>query len=113
MYERIGKTNRDIFDVYFFFKQNWEINRDIVEHRSGMKFRELIYKCIALLESVDNKYILDGLGELINESQKDWARAKYYRKMLPHDAKPESHLLYLTPSGTSRKLDVPPSRGKD
>ena len=35
MYERIGKTNRDIFDVYFFLKDNWPVNKQIVEKKSG------------------------------------------------------------------------------
>ena len=76
MYERIGKTSRDIFDVYFFFKQNWEINRTLVEARAGMPYKEVLKKCIELLEKMDNKHILDGLGELLTSSQKDWARAK-------------------------------------
>jgi predicted nucleotidyltransferase component of viral defense system len=76
MYERIGKTSRDIFDVYFFYKKMWEINKTIVEARAEMSFKELLQKCIDKLEQMDNKHILDGLGELITESQKDWARAK-------------------------------------
>jgi predicted nucleotidyltransferase component of viral defense system len=76
MYERIGKTSRDVFDVYFFFKKNWEINRDIVESRAGMPYKDLLARCIEMLEKMDNKHILDGLGELLTESQKDWARAK-------------------------------------
>ncbi|MFA6251386.1 MAG: nucleotidyl transferase AbiEii/AbiGii toxin family protein [Candidatus Paceibacterota bacterium] len=76
MYERIEKTSRDIFDVYFFFKNNWEINKKIVEERSGMSFKETLIKCIEKLEKMDNKHILDGLGELISSSQKDWAREK-------------------------------------
>ncbi len=76
MYERIGKTSRDVFDVYFFFKKNWEINRDIVESRAGMPYKDLLVKCIEMLEKMDNKHILDGLGELLSEPQKDWARAK-------------------------------------
>lgn len=76
MYERIGKTSRDIFDVYFFEKKNWDINRTIVEERSGMSFKETLVTCVELLEKMDNKHILDGLGELITDSQKDWARAK-------------------------------------
>jgi len=76
MYERIGKTSRDIFDVYFFSRHGWEINKGIVEQRAGMSFEELLNKCIELLEKMDNKHILDGLGELLDEKQKDWARAK-------------------------------------
>lgn len=76
MYERIGKTSRDIYDVYFFGKQNWEINKTIVEQRSGMSFKDILDQCVELLENIDNKHILDGLGELLTDSQKDWARAK-------------------------------------
>lgn len=76
MIERLGKTSRDVYDVYFFEKNNWEINKDIVEARSKMIFNETIVKCIQLLEKMDNKHILDGLGELLTEPQKDWAREK-------------------------------------
>ena len=76
MYERVGKTSRDIFDVYFFEKKGWEINKTIVEARSGMSFKDTLVKCIELLEKMDNRHILDGLGELLTEPQKDWVRAK-------------------------------------
>lgn len=76
MYERIGKTSRDIFDVYFFFKNGWEINKEIVEQRSNMPFKETLMKCVESVEKMDNRHILDGLGELLIEQQKDWARAK-------------------------------------
>ncbi len=76
MYERIGKTSRDIFDVYFFCKKGWEINKQIVETRSSLSFREVLVRCIEMLDKMDNKHILDGLGELFTDSQKDWTRAK-------------------------------------
>ena len=76
MYERIGKTSRDVFDVYFFAKNNWNINKEIVEKRSGMSFKKTLEQCIKLLEKMNNRNILDGLGEFLSESQKDWVRAK-------------------------------------
>lgn len=76
MIERVGKTSRDIFDVQYFAKNNWPINRKIVEDRSGMSFKEALEKAISQLESMDNKHILDGLGELLSDPQKDSARAK-------------------------------------
>ncbi len=76
MYERIGKTSRDIFDVWYFAKNDWPINKEIVESRSQMEYSKLLEKCIEKLENMDNKHILDGLGELLNESQKDSVRAK-------------------------------------
>jgi predicted nucleotidyltransferase component of viral defense system len=76
MIERVGKTSRDIFDVQYFVKNNWPINKKIVEERSGLSFKETLEKAIDQLESMDNKHILDGLGELLTDSQKDSARAK-------------------------------------
>lgn len=76
MYERIGKTSRDIFDVHFFARKMWPINKGIVEQRAEMPFKDLLSKCVDLLEKMDNRHILDGLGEFLSESQKDWARAK-------------------------------------
>lgn len=76
MYERIGRTSRDIFDVYFFAKNNWPINKEIVEKRAGISFKKVLEKCIGLLEKMNNRNILDGLGDFLTESQKDWARAK-------------------------------------
>ncbi len=76
MIERSGKTSRDIFDIWFFAKNNWPINKKIVEERSALSFKEILKKSIKQLESMDNKHILDGLGELLSDSQKDSTRAK-------------------------------------
>lgn len=76
MHERIGKTSRDIFDVHFFLKNNWLINKTIIEELAGMTFEAFIRKCIHQLEKMSNRNILDGVGELLTASQKDWAKAK-------------------------------------
>lgn len=76
MHERIGKTSRDIYDVWFFLSNRFPINHEIIEKRSGISFDKLIQKCIEQLEKFDNKQILTGLGELLTPSQKDWAKAK-------------------------------------
>ena len=76
MHERISKTSRDIYDVWFFLSNRFPINKEIIEKRSGMPFNQLLKKCILQLEKFDNKRILDGLGELLTSSQKDWAKAK-------------------------------------
>ena len=76
MYERIGKTSRDVYDVHFFAKNNWPINEKLVEERAKMPFREVLAKCAELSEKMDNRHILDGLGEMLTDPQKDWAREK-------------------------------------
>ncbi len=74
MHERMGKSNRDIFDVWFFLKNNWSINKKIVEERSQISFAKLLDKCITQLKKTTSRNILDGMGELLNEKQKSWAK---------------------------------------
>ncbi len=76
MHERIGKTNRDIFDVWYFLQNEWPVNKEIVESRTGMNFKEFLQKCINPLEKMTDQNILSGMGELLDEKQKDWIKAK-------------------------------------
>jgi len=75
MHERIGKTNRDIFDVWFFFNNNWPINKKIVELRTNMPYKEFLQLCINELSKTNNRTILSGIGELLDEKQKNWAKS--------------------------------------
>jgi len=77
MYERIGKTNRDIFDVQFFLSHNWSVNKKIVEDRMGVSYAEFLKKCIEIIEKFDDNNILSGMGQLLlSEKQKVWVKTK-------------------------------------
>src|SRR3989344_5326688 len=76
MYERIGKTNRDIFDVQFFLAHDWSVNKKIIKDRTGMTYKEFLKKAIAIMEKFDDNDILAGMGELLTEKQKAWVRVK-------------------------------------
>jgi len=75
MLERLGKTNRDIFDVWYFLEKRWPINKELMEKRAGISFKEFLQKCINELERMSNDNILAGMGELLDEKQKAWAKA--------------------------------------
>ena len=76
MYERIGKTNRDIFDVQFFLANDWPVSKKIIEDRMDVSYAEFLKKCIAVMEKFDDNNILAGMGELLTEKQKAWAKTK-------------------------------------
>lgn len=76
MYERVGRANRDIFDVWFFLTNNCRINRQIVAKRTRMPFKDFLYTCAARLEKMDDRRILAGMGELLDVRQKVWVKAK-------------------------------------
>ena len=76
MSQRMGKTSRDIYDVWFFLSKRLPINKELVEKRMRKPFNQFLDQCIDLLEKTKPKNILDGLGELLTTGQKDWAKAK-------------------------------------
>lgn len=73
-YERVGKTNRDLFDIHFFLKHNWPINTKIIEDRMKMTYKEFLKKLIKTMDEFDERDVLSGMGELLNEKQKAWAK---------------------------------------
>lgn len=76
LYERVERANRDIFDIWFFLQNNWSINKELVEKRTGLTFKEFVAKCLEKLEKVSNRAILSGMGELLEVRQKDWVKTK-------------------------------------
>lgn len=82
MYERLGKTNRDIFDARYFLQNDWPINKEIVEKRTKMSFKDFLKKCIGLLEKIEERHILAGMGELLDEKTKAWAKKNLKKDLL-------------------------------
>ena len=96
MYERLGKANRDIFDVWYLLKKNFPINKNIIEKITSMNFKEFVKSCIEKLEKLpDNvksciekleklpdKRILSGVGELLDEKTKNWAKSNLKKDTL-------------------------------
>lgn len=74
MHERLGKTNRDIYDVWFFLKNNWSINKEIVIQRTNLPFAKFLKQCVKNLQKMSNRNILNGIGELLDAKQKKWAK---------------------------------------
>jgi predicted nucleotidyltransferase component of viral defense system len=68
--------NRDIFDSWFFMKNQMPVNKHIVEFRMKMTFQDYLAKCIELLEKKSDKQLLNGLGELMDEPTKAFVRTK-------------------------------------
>lgn len=80
--ERKKLANRDIFDVWFFLKNNWEINKEIVEKRTGMEIKKYLKKCIKFVEKASERHILAGMGELLDEKTKTWAKKNLKKDLL-------------------------------
>lgn len=69
-------ANRDVFDCWFFMKNQTPVNKKIVETRMEIKFEEYLQKCIEKLEKINDKRILHGMGDLMGEDLKKFVRTK-------------------------------------
>jgi len=76
--ERPSVANRDLFDIHFLLQTEAAatINYKIIETRTGKNPKEFYNYLLNLIEKINPNNILDGLGEVLTESQKDWAKAK-------------------------------------
>lgn len=80
--DRSSFANRDLFDLWYFFKNNWDINSEIVEMRTGKTFDVYLKECIERLKNVNPTYILQGLGEVLDDRQKQWVKKDLKQDLL-------------------------------
>ena len=77
-------TNRDIYDIYFFFKNNFEINDELIFERTSKSRKELFSEIIKKLEKLWKNYkILDWLWEVLkDEKHKDFVKNKLVNELI-------------------------------
>ncbi len=73
--DRDAMINRDIFDSWFFMNNKTPINKNIVETRMKMPYTDYLQKCIDRLETMKNRKLLQGLGELMDDKMKNFVRS--------------------------------------
>jgi len=66
---------RDVYDIYHFAKNDWDIKSEVIQKRTGKTIAEYLDDCVKFAENINNSQILQRLGELISsEKEKDWIR---------------------------------------
>ncbi|MBL7113008.1 MAG: nucleotidyl transferase AbiEii/AbiGii toxin family protein [Bacteroidales bacterium] len=75
-------ANRDIFDCWFFLKRQTPVNKEIVESRMEMPFTEYLQSCIERLESMSDKGLLQGMGELMDDKMKKFVQGEMRSEVL-------------------------------
>lgn len=75
-------TNRDVFDCHFFMQKRTAINKNIVEFRMKTSLTVYFQSCIDALESMSDKGMLNGLGELMDEEMKKFVRTELLKETI-------------------------------
>src|SRR3989338_873633 len=74
---------RDIYDIWFFAKNNWDINAEVVKARTGRTIKEHMAICIPVIEAVKDNEILRGLAELLpGEKEKTWVKTHLRKEVI-------------------------------
>ncbi|HCC85717.1 MAG TPA: hypothetical protein DEQ06_03820 [Porphyromonadaceae bacterium] len=74
--DRSEVTSRDIFDSWFFMQRKTPLSKSTVENRMQIPLDQYLQKCIDLLEKVQDRKLLFGLGELMDDEMKKFVRTK-------------------------------------
>ncbi|MDO8340423.1 MAG: nucleotidyl transferase AbiEii/AbiGii toxin family protein [Candidatus Woesebacteria bacterium] len=76
--ERPSVANRDLFDMHFLLGSEHasDINYEIIKLRTGKDPKDFYKLLLNLIENINPNNILEGLGEVLTDSQKDWVKAK-------------------------------------
>lgn len=75
--DRKKLANRDLYDALFMFQKSFPINEEIIKLRTGKNLSEYLGYLIEFIDkNLNSKNILNGLGEVLNEAQKDRVKIK-------------------------------------
>lgn len=69
-------ASRDLFDLWFFLKNDWQVNQKLLREKSGLSLKQALSKAIKKLNEIPPNQLLQGMGEIIDEKQKFFVKEK-------------------------------------
>lgn len=81
--DRNTLANRDLFDTHFFLGTQYanEINYEIIKKLTNKTPKEFYKSLYEFVNKIDPESVLNGLGEVLTGSQKDWAKVKLIHEL--------------------------------
>ena len=83
--KKINKAvaNRDLYDIYFFFKKGWGFNENIIELRRGISAKKYLEELKGFInKNVSEKNILNGIGALVDDRKRDWIKDNLKKEVI-------------------------------
>lgn len=75
-------ANRDLFDMWYFLKEHWEINERVLKENTGLTLAQALKKAQAQVKKIKKNEILAGLGDLLDNKQKAFVREKLQNELV-------------------------------
>jgi predicted nucleotidyltransferase component of viral defense system len=80
--DRSSVASRDIFDCWFLMNKHIPVNKAIIENRMNMSLPVYLGKCIEMMESLKNRSLLQGMGELVDNEMKNFVRMELKNEVI-------------------------------
>ncbi len=77
-------ASRDLFDIWFILRQQWNINEEVVTSMTGYSMKNAIAQAIEKVKKINKNQLLQGLGELLDEKQKIFVKEKLKEELIFH-----------------------------
>ena len=80
-----GRKNlamRDVYDAYFFARDNWDIDGQIISFWTKKDLKNYLGDCVKRLEKISDRMVLQGLGEVLEEKEKIWAKSNLKKEAI-------------------------------
>lgn len=76
-------ANRDLFDAHYLFKKQFKFSEKIIRERTNLEPRKYFLDLIRYIpKHINKRGILDGLGEVLDSPNKQWAKTNLVKELL-------------------------------
>ncbi len=75
-------ASRDVFDLWFFLKNEWGVNETAVKEKTGLTLKQALQKAIYKIKMIKTNQLLQGMGDLLDNNQKEWVKKKMKEELL-------------------------------
>lgn len=75
-------ASRDLFDLWFFMQKDFEINKNSVKIQTKLDYVKALKTALAKVKKLKVGDLLSGLGELVDEKQKNWVKEKLLKEVV-------------------------------
>lgn len=75
-------ASRDLFDLWFYLKNNWQIDDKVLKEQTGLSVSQALKKAEDQVKALKQTELLAGLGELLDNKQKAFVREKIKEELI-------------------------------
>jgi len=73
---------RDLFDLWFILEKNWQFDKNLLKFQTNLSPKSALKEAIKKLKKIKTNQLLQGIGELVEEKDKNWIKNNLKKELL-------------------------------